>query len=210
MDMNHLKNLIAATLSLGTFAVFAAQPPDSNGKTIPAPKGTVEVGFGEFGIKNEELTAVLNPGSATASVRVTILRIPLSASVDNPHCAPYRVNISGIYLPVEVNRMSSCVRVCIKPPAGMEINAAQPLTGTLSQGWSAIFNPEWFADTKIMCGHVKSWSAHSPVTATLTVGVCPAGSGCANTAAVPAPAPAPQVARSGSSERFKMNPRLAN
>lgn len=208
--MNHLKTLIAATLLLGTFAAFAAQPPDSDGETIPAPKGTVEVGIGEGGIKNEELTAMLNPDSATASVRVTIKPIPLSASVDSPHCAPYRVNVNGVYPPVGVNRMSSCVRVCIKPPARMELNAAQPLTGTLSQGWSAIFNPEWFADTKIMCGHVKSWSAHSPVTATLTVGVCPAGSGCAKSAAAPAPAQAPQVARSGPSERFKMTARVAN
>lgn len=208
--MRHLKTFIYAALLAGTSASFAAPPPDTAGG-IPVPKGTLPFGFGEGGIKNVEATAVLNPGGTTASVRVSIDPIPKSASIDSPHCAPYRVDVGGVYLDVDVNRMSSCVRVCIKPPADMAIDPAQPLTGTLSQGWSAIFNPEWYADTKIMCGHVKSWSAHSTLTATLTIGVCPAGSGCLKAAApAPAPAPAAQVARSNPPERFKINPRLAN
>lgn len=207
--MNVNKILVAVSVVLGTSAVVAAPPPDTAGK-IPVPKGTLDFGLGEGGIQNAELTAVLNPGGTTASVRVTIRPIPKPASTDSPHCAPHRIKVADLYPDVDVNRMSSCVRVCIKPPANMEINPAQPLTATLSQGWSAIFNPEWFADTKIMCGHVKSWSAHSPVTATLNVGVCPAGSGCANMAAptpAPTPAPVPAVARISPPERVKMNPR---
>lgn len=198
--MQH-KHLYMSTLIAATFAASAAPPPDTAG-TIPTPKGSVDVGIGDGGIKNEELVGVLNPDGATASVQVTIKPIPLAASTDSPHCAPYRVNVAGIVPSLDVNRMSSCVRVCIRPPAGgYEINAGRGVTGTLSQAWSAIFNPEWYADTKIMCTHVKQWSAHSDVTAILTVGVCPAGSGCANTVP-PSPAPSLVAQQARSVERY--------
>ena len=96
--------------------------------------------------------------------------------------------------PIAGNRTSECVRVCVRPPAGYEINAAAGISGTTSHAWSQTFNPQWFDDKKIACIFVKNWSDGQASVATLTVGVCRAGAGCANTAPPPPPAPSP-VAR---------------
>ncbi|MBT9597906.1 MAG: hypothetical protein IV094_18145 [Vitreoscilla sp.] len=76
----------------------------------------------------------------------------------------------------------------MRPPEGYETNGASGITGVTSHAWSQVFNPEWFKDTKIACIHVKNWSNSLESVATVTIGVCPAGSGCANTAPPPAPA----------------------
>ena len=82
----------------------------------------------------------------------------------------------------------------MRPPAGYETNAAFGIRGSTSHAWSETFNPEWFHDTKIACIYVKNWSAGVDSVAVITIGVCPAGAGCANTAPPPSPAPTP-VAR---------------
>lgn len=84
----------------------------------------------------------------------------------------------------------SRIRVCVHPPAGYEANAAAGITGTTSHAWSEVFNPEWFNDTKSACIHVRNWSAGLESVATVTIGVCTAGAGCANSAPLAA-APTP-------------------
>lgn len=144
------------------------------------------------GIATVDREAVLNPGGTTASTSVSVAKIPLAASEHSPHCTNGRWTLSGI--PIAGNRTSECVRVCVRPPAGYEINAAAGISGTTSHAWSQTFNPQWFDDKKIACIFVKNWSDGQASVATLTVGVCRAGAGCANTAPPPPPAPSP-VAR---------------
>jgi hypothetical protein len=150
--------------------------------------GSFEVGLSGGGIAKVDRDATLDAGGTTASATVTVAKIPLAAAEHSPHCSAGRWTISGI--PVAGNRMSECVRVCVRPPTGYETNGATGITGTTSHAWSQVFNPEWFNDTKIACIHVKNWSDSLESVATVTIGVCPAGSGCAKTAPPPAP---PQV-----------------
>lgn len=144
------------------------------------------------GIATVDREAVLNPGGTTASTSVSVAKIPLAASEHSPHCTNGRWTLSGIH--IAGNRTSECLRVCVRPPAGYELNAAAGIHGTTSHAWSQTFNPQWFDDTKISCIFVKNWSHDQASVATLTVSVCPAGAGCANTALPPPPASTP-VAR---------------
>lgn len=201
--MLSIRNIIAAPLIAVSIAVSAASPPDTAGKHPEPPKGSIEI-LVNGGIEKRELTAVVNPDGVTASVRVTIPPIPYSASTHSPHCAAYRVRISGISPGVAANRLSSCVRICLHPPAGYETAADRGLTGTVSHAWAEVFNHEWFADTGRYCGHVKQWSAHEPVVAILTIGVCQAGSGCSK---LTRPAPTVQPVHVESPPREHPGPR---
>jgi len=146
------------------------------------------------GISTQTLVPTIIPGTMTASATVTVKSIPKAATEYSPHCTEGRWNIGGV-IPIAGNTTSECVRVCLTPPAGHEIDASAGLRGTTNHAWSAVFNNEWFADTKVACTHVKDWSAHETATAVLTITVCPTGAGCANTAPpAPPPPPAKQVA----------------
>lgn len=145
--------------------------------------GSFEVGLGGGGITKMDLDATLDAGGSTASATVTVAKIPLAAAEHSPHCSAGRWTISGV--PIAGNRMSECVRVCLRPPAGYETNAAAGITGTTSHSWSQVFSPEWFNDTKIACIHVKNWSDGLDSVATIRIRVCPVGSGCANTSPLP-------------------------
>ena len=109
--------------------------------------------------------------------------------------------MSVLGLQVASTKLAECVRACIRPPTGMEINSSAGVMGSTDHAWSQIFCPQWFPDTKIMCAFVKNWSAHQDAVAILLVGVCPAGAGCAKGAsAAKSPTPA-QTPRSEYRER---------
>ncbi len=167
---------------------------------LVAAAGELVIDVKEAGIARTDVQGVLDSSGTTASAVVTIAKIPVAASRHSPHCAVRRVTVAGI--PVSGNTESECVRVCVRPPAGYETNAAFGMPATTSHAWSQAFNYEWFTDTKIACIHVKNWSSHQDAVATVTIGVCRAGAGCANSAppAAPAPTQAP-VVRDRASER---------
>lgn len=135
---------------------------------------------GELGnIPTEEVKASLDRSGATATVTTKVPAILLSATEHSPPCHGNRLRVADI--PVMGNTDSNCVRVCISPPDGYEIWAANGVRGSTSHAYSQVFNPEWFSDTKKACAYVKNWSAHQGAVAVLTVDVCKAGQGCAST-----------------------------
>lgn len=140
------------------------------------------------GIDTVDLETVLNPGGSTASTSVSVAKIPLSATTHSPHCTNGRWRLSDI--PIGGNTDSECLRVCVRPPAGYEINPSAGISGTTSHAWSHTFTPQ-FDERQRPCIFVKNWSESQAAVATITVNVCPAGAGCANTAPPPLPAPTP-------------------
>ena len=146
-----------------------------------------------------EQVAEIDASGNTARVVVVVKQTPYAATEHSPACASTHAGFSVFGFNVANSSLSECVRVCIKPPAGMEINSSAGVTGSTDHAWSQVFSPEWYPDTKIMCAFVKNWSAHQVAVGVLVVGICPLGAGCAN-GGLPAKAPAPVATPSARSE----------
>jgi hypothetical protein len=159
---------VLTTVHLLTHAQSYSGPP------IKKPEG---IPFGIVGVDDLWVELKLNSTAREAvGEAVVIAEIPSSATEHSPACASGRIVIATISM--NQRTLSNCVRMCAQIPVGYELDGSRQIAGNTSHAYSALFNTQYFPDTKRACIFAKNWSSDQAVSVSMTVPLCVAGAGC--------------------------------